>query len=290
MTKEDLINSYKEAYENAYTEKLDYHKKSGKKNAINSARMEAQSEAVRKVYDEGFKNGFSVEDIRLAIKDAFVEKYVQQMGYIWGEKDVIDAKLAKVFESAYQAHKSCSGKIFEDIIEMDLSEKLSSYNIVIVKPATLSKWLKDGKIENGRTDRTFLLDQIKKKNFDLYGLVKTSSGNYTVFEVIETKTSTKDREDRIRNFTKDAMNKHNFFSICIILSGESMTSKNIDSINGKGTYHNPSCNAAYTMDGKNCEGRIYNYDIITKHTKDALDKYVGDSKGLNSDWNPEKSS
>lgn len=208
--------------------------------------------------------------------------------HLFRKSGICDPELVANVVSADQSWKASSGHAFEYMAKELANLALSETNIRFLLQKDLNKMIKKHEIANEVRDISWLKEQVKTDNYDLYAIGTEGNETYC-FGCIQCKTSIRDRVSRDRELSSTAMQAF-FWSISMVIDGTQLkTPKYINMVNGGDTtFEKNGWHGMYDLSATIPGDRIYNLDmnfeIIKDHALQAFKAWRKQRQWFTNEW------
>lgn len=208
--------------------------------------------------------------------------------HLYRKSGISDPEIVANAISAEQSWRSSSGHAFEYMAKELANLVLSKTQIQFVLQKDLNILIKANEIANEVRDISWLKEQVKTDNFDLYAVATIEDKNYC-FGCIQCKTSIRDRVSRDRELSATAMSAF-FWSISLVIDGTQLTTpKYVNMVNGgTTTFKKNGWHGMYDLSATKPDGRIYaldvDFDIIKNHALQAFEAWRTQRQWFTYDW------
>lgn len=192
--------------------------------------------------------------------------------------------------SADNSWAKSSGHAFEEMIKILVNESLDAHGIKIYLQRDLRRLIQMRQLDNEVRDISWIKEQTKSSNFDLYISVLHNGKRY-VYGCIQSKTSIRDRVTRDREPSENAMSAY-FWSVAIVMDGDFLRlPKFKEMVNGGGhSYPRNGWHGLYVFSEQYSDDRIYpiniNLNIFSEHAIKAANHWLTQRQWFNRDWRP----
>lgn len=200
-----------------------------------------------------------------------------------------DLKVIQEIISADQSWKKSSGHAFEEMIkELATMAMGSDLSVEFILQRDLNILIKAGEIANEPRDISWLKEQIKGNNFDLYAIITYNNKKYC-FGCVQCKTSIRDRVTRDREPSIHAMDSY-FWSVVFVLDGEYLRNPKFQYMVNGGSKEFPTngWHGMYDISASFNIDRIYpldpDFSLLRKHSKKAVNDWLKQRQWFNREW------
>ena len=260
--------------------------------AIAASRTHTISESIK----NKIENSAQLEAIKNTIIDGRL-KYPDNIPTLWKgiykahlyrKSGISDPIVVANAVSAEQSWKSSSGHAFEYMTKELANIALADTPIRFVLQKDLNTLIRDNELSNEVRDISWLKEQVKTDNYDLYAVAQDNNNKYC-FGCIQCKTSIRDRVSRDRELSSVAMSAF-FWSISLVIDGTQLkTPKYVNMVNGgTTTFVLNGWHGMYDLSGTVPGNRIYkldiNFDIIKEHALQAYNAWKTQRQWFTNEW------
>lgn len=208
--------------------------------------------------------------------------------HLYRKSGISDPEVVANAIAAAQSWKAASGHAFEYMTKDLATLALHGTSIRFILQKDLNTLLKANELANEVRDISWLKEQVKTDNFDLYAISDIDDKTYC-FGCVQCKTSIRDRVSRDREISSTAMSAY-FWSISIVLDGTYLsTPKYRTMVNGgESPFLDNGWHGMYDLSGCYPVDRIYaldvQFDLLRSHAIQAKDAWLKQRQWLDRTW------